>query len=205
MRRRVKLTPNIENQQPVKPFLTTYHSILNLDDCINVFWPTLKMRNNRNSRHKKKYSHKKHLLPGSNRPAKKNIVADQRFRKTAWQVFNFAIVGGLATATHTGLFIFMMETHFAKALQANFIAFSVAFLISFLGQYHWTFRNSGDSHWAKKMAKFMVVALIGLGLNTSAVYIIVDQLLLSYNYAALFMSTVVPATTFIINKKWAFT
>ncbi|AMK77234.1 MULTISPECIES: GtrA family protein [Methylomonas] len=162
------------------------------------------MRKNRNSRYKKN-SNTKRLLPRNNSLDKKKIVVNKRFRKTAWQVFNFTMVGGVATATHTSLFIFMMETHFAKALQANFIAFSVAFLISFLGQFHWTFRNSGESHWAKKMAKFMVVALIGLGLNTTAVYIIVDQLLLSYNYAVLFMTTAVPATTFIINKKWAFT
>ena len=105
---------------------------------------------------------------------------------------------------HASLFVFIIETKIAKALQANFIAFGVAFLVSFLGQYHWTFKNSSDTHWAKKMAKFMIVALIGLGLNTAAVYIIVDKLLLPYLYAVLFMTTVVPVTTFVINKKWAF-
>ncbi|NOU14625.1 MAG: GtrA family protein [Methylococcaceae bacterium] len=135
---------------------------------------------------------------------KRFIKQPENRRQSYWQVFKFIIVGGLATATHASLFVFIIETHIANALQANFIAFSVAFLISFLGQYHWTFRNSSDRHWTKKMARFLMVALIGLGLNTAAVYIIVDKLLLPYLYAVLFMVTVVPVTTFVINKKWAF-
>lgn len=161
------------------------------------------MYKKRKSRSKKKYPYKKPLtnngLQGKNGLAEKN-----NRRQNFWQVFKFAIVGGFATATHAGLFIFIIEAKIASALQANFAAFVVAFLVSFLGQYHWTFKNSSDSHWTQKMVRFMVVALIGLGLNTAAVYIIVDQFLLPYAYAVLFMTTIVPVTTFIINKKWAF-
>ncbi len=54
------------------------------------------------------------------------------------------------------------------------------------------------------MLKFLIVALIGLGMNTAGVLVIVDWLLLPYPYAVLFMVTVVPVTTFIVNKNWAF-
>jgi putative flippase GtrA len=158
------------------------------------------MRKKKASRKQKKQQLLKH--PSKNKKAFGKIT--KLPSQTVWQIFKFAIVGGLATSTHAGLFVFIIENKIASAMQANFIAFAVAFLISFLGQYHWTFRNSSDSHWAKKMAKFMIVALIGLGLNTSAVFIIVDQLSLSYLYAVLFMTTVVPVSTFVINKKWAF-
>ncbi|BBL60455.1 GtrA family protein [Methylomonas koyamae] len=124
--------------------------------------------------------------------------------QTKSQILKFAIVGGLATATHAGLFALVLEAQLAGALQANFIAFAVAFLISFLGQYHWTFRNISKTHWTRKMLKFLIVALIGLGMNTAGVLVIVDWLLLPYPYAVLFMVTVVPVTTFIVNKNWAF-
>ena len=162
------------------------------------------MHKKKNSRNKKRSSYKKTLSSNKKLQGNKALAGNKPHRQTFWQMIKFAIVGGITTATHAVLFIFIIETNIAKALQANFIAFSIVFLISFLGQYHWTFRNSSDTHWAKKMAKFMIVALIGLGLNTSAVYIIVDKLLLPYLYAVLFMTTAVPVTTFVINKKWAF-
>ncbi len=161
------------------------------------------MYKKKKSRHNKKAPYKK-LLSNNSRRDKSDSTRKNNRRQNFWQVFKFTIVGGLATATHAGLFIFIMEVRFAGALQANFAAFAVAFLVSFLGQYHWTFKNSSDSHWTQKMVRFMVVALIGLGLNTAAVYIIVDKFLLPYAYAVLFMTTIVPVTTFIINKKWAF-
>jgi putative flippase GtrA len=161
------------------------------------------MYKKKKSRGKKKQPYKK-PLSSNGRQGKSGLTEKNTRRQSFWQVFKFIIVGGLATATHAGLFIFIMEANIAQALQANFIAFAVAFLVSFLGQYHWTFKNSGDSHWAQKMLRFMVVALIGLGLNTAAVYIIVDKFILPYSYAVLFMTTIVPVTTFIINKKWAF-
>lgn len=161
------------------------------------------MYKKKKSRGKKKYLYKK---PLSNHSIQYNsgLTEKNNRRQSFWQVFKFIIVGGLATATHASLFVLIIEANIANALQANFIAFAVAFLISFLGQYHWTFINSGNSHWAQKMLRFMLVALIGLGLNTAAVYIIVDKFILPYLYAVLFMTTVVPATTFIINKRWAF-
>lgn len=162
------------------------------------------MRKKKVLQNKKRSSHKK-TLPNTKKVQINKALTDKRLNHQAfWQIFKFAFVGSIATAIHAGLFVFIIEAKIATALQANFIAFAVAFLISFLGQYHWTFRNSSETHWAKKMAKFMIVALIGLGLNTAAVYIIVDKLLLPYLYAVLFMVTVVPVTTFVINKKWAF-
>lgn len=162
------------------------------------------MRKKRSLQRKRKSLHRKNL-PGKKFARSERTVSDKRsHRQNVGQLIKFGIVGGMTTASHAGLFIFIMETRIAGALQANFIAFSVAFLVSFLGQYHWTFRNSSDTHWAKKMAKFMIVALLGLGLNTAAVFIIVDKLVLPYMYAVLVMITVVPIVTFLVNKKWAF-
>lgn len=154
---------------------------------------------------KTKKQRKHHRVKGKTRYIGVSTKSRNPSNHTKWQILKFAIVGGLATATHAGLFAFIIEAQIAQALEANFIAFAVAFLISFLGQYHWTFRNTGDSHWTRKILKFLVVALTGLGLNTAGVLIIVDWLLLPYPFAVIFMVTVVPATTFIINKKWAFT
>lgn len=154
---------------------------------------------------KKKLHHKKKYLLNNKQLHTKILISNKTYhRQNFWQMFKFAIVGGIATVTHTGIFVLLIESHIATAMQANFLAFILAFLVSFLGQYHWTFKNSSNTHWTNKMTKFMIVALIGLGLNTLAIYIIVNQLHLSYQYAVVFMLTVVPVTTFIINKKWAF-
>ncbi|MGY6274872.1 GtrA family protein [Methylomonas sp. MgM2] len=126
-------------------------------------------------------------------------------RRSFRQMLQFTFVGVIATATHASLFIFILENKITSALQANFIAFIVAFLISFLGQYHWTFKNTGVSHWLRKLVKFFIISLIGLSINAGAVYLIVNVAFLPYAYSVVVMTTITPAMTFLINKKWTFT
>ena len=123
------------------------------------------------------------------------------------QVGKFGIVGMLATATNVGLMIVLVEWFGWRPLIANFGAFAVAFFVSFLGHYRWTFAEqsaAGPDSWQGPLGRFLVMSFTGLALNSLAVFLVVDVLDVSYVFALAIMVSVVPALLFVIGKFWAF-
>ncbi len=125
------------------------------------------------------------------------------------QYFKFGVVGGAATVTHVVLFTGLIELAGAAPLLANLAAFCIGVVISFLGNFRWTFagehpRSGSNARVNRTFARFFAVAVFGLGLNSLAVYVITDMLTMSYLYSAGLMITVVPAILFVIYKYWAF-
>lgn len=119
----------------------------------------------------------------------------------------FGIVGMFATGVHIGLLITFVEIFELTPVRANFIAYFVGFLVGFVGHFSWTFKvHTGGQQrtWILALLKFMVVSLIGLVLNTIAVYTVVNVLDLHYLYAVIVMITAIPAIIFLLNKFWAF-
>ena len=142
------------------------------------------------------------------RPGPTHSTAMQRnFINLILQGGKFGIVGMLATATHVGLMVALIEWFGWRPLIANFGAFAVAFVVSFVGHYRWTFADqsaAGPDSWRAPLARFLVMALTGLVLNSLAVFLVVDVFGLSYVYALAIMFSVVPAILFVIGKFWAF-
>ncbi|MEM9386269.1 MAG: GtrA family protein [Pseudomonadota bacterium] len=119
------------------------------------------------------------------------------------QYIKFALVGGLATLTHVAAFAAFNELTSLTPLLANFAAFGTAFSVSFFGHLRWTFAQH-DVQPAAALGRFAAVALVGLSLNTLIVYLITDVLAWSYIAAIPPMATLVPISTFVLSKYWAF-
>ena len=123
------------------------------------------------------------------------------------QGVRFGIVGLLATGVHIMVCIGCIEILGIAPLWANFPAFLVALIASFIGHFSWTFRMQHrelGGCWRPVLLKFALVSCFGLGLNTLAVYLIVNLLGYPYMYAVVLMVTVVPAAIFLLQKFWAF-
>ena len=122
------------------------------------------------------------------------------------QYLRFGAVGLAATAVHALAFVALIELAASPPLLANLAAFALAVLVSFGGHRHWTFRSAAGRRPARRaaLARFVLVALLGLGLNSLAVYLIADRLELSYWYALAVMVTAVPLIIFVISKHWVF-
>lgn len=123
------------------------------------------------------------------------------------QVIRFGIVGFLATIVHILVFVGSIELLDIVPLWANFPAFLVALVTSFIGHFTWTFRiqhRNLENNWKALIIKFMLVSFLGLGLNTLVVYLVVNLLGHPYQYAVLLMVSVVPAIVFLMQKYWAF-
>ena len=123
------------------------------------------------------------------------------------QGFRFGIVGIIATLTHVAIYIALVETTGMHPSFSNMLAFVVAFAVSFMGHFHWTFaaQNSLTRRlWGRPLLKFVLVALFGFVLNAIAVYVVTDVAHVSYLYATIFMVTVTPVSVFLLSKLWAF-
>ncbi len=117
-------------------------------------------------------------------------------------LIRFAVSGGLATVTHVCVFVVLVEWFGMRPVMAAGLAFSIALIVSYGMNYHWTFSASGPH--LRMLPRFMVVAFTGLGLNVSITYVVVDMAGYWYGYALLLVVTLVSLITFTLSKMWVF-
>jgi len=123
------------------------------------------------------------------------------------QGFRFGVVGSLAALTHVAVYVAVVEATGVHPSFSNVLAFMIAFGVSFVGHFYWTFAtpdNLNQRPIGRPLYKFSLVALFGFLLNALAVYIVTDVLEVSYLYATIFMLTITPISVFLLGKLWAF-
>jgi putative flippase GtrA len=127
-------------------------------------------------------------------------------RSLIHQITKFASVGLMATVVHAIVYG-LLGTLIAPIL-ANLLAFFIAFIFSYIGHFLWTFRAQTRGHTVHKafayQLRFMTVAVMGLLLNSLAVWVVTEWLQLDYLFALVPMVFMVPLFTFALAKLWAF-
>lgn len=122
------------------------------------------------------------------------------------QLSKFASVGVLATAVHA--VVYTVVGGLLEPMAANLIAFFVAFVFSYMGHFLWTFRAQTKGQKMHKALRyqfrFLAVALMGLLLNSVAVWVVTEWLKVDYLIALIPMIFMVPLFTFALAKLWAF-
>lgn len=117
------------------------------------------------------------------------------------QIGRFGVVGILATATHLVTGLTLNRGFDAAPFWANLVAFSCALGVSFLGQTRLAFPGSEAGRGA--FARFSLVALAGLGLNQTIVWLVTSVFAAPYELALAIIIATVPAATFALLKFWA--
>lgn len=124
------------------------------------------------------------------------------------QVSRFASVGLVATGVHALVYGVLGSFSNITPMAANLLAFVVAFGFSYLGHFRFTFSEQMQGRSALRsypvQLRFLVVALLGLGLNALGVWVTTDYLKANYLLAILPMVFIVPLITFGVSKIWAF-
>lgn len=144
-------------------------------------------------------------------PASRTNPASKAVRpllRLGLQYARFGTIGLAAAAVHVLTFTALIELADLAPVAANFVAFAIAVLVSFFGHFQWTFRaqtaGGGRHRQRTALSRFIIVALIGLALNSLAVYGVVNLLAWPYPYAIVLMLSVVPLVVFALSKFWAF-
>ena len=117
------------------------------------------------------------------------------------QISRFGFVGVIATAVHVGVGLGLHEVAGMRPLWANLIAFGCALGVSFFGQTRLTFPDSSADGGA--FVRFSVVAVSGLGLNQTIVWVVTSVFASPYWLALAIIICTVPGITFLLLKFWA--
>ena len=121
--------------------------------------------------------------------------------QTVRQISRFGFVGVIATAVHVGVGLGLHEGADMRPFWANLIAFCCALGVSFFGQTRLTFPDSSAGGAA--FVRFAAVAVSGLGLNQSIVWVVTSLFASSYWLALVIIIFTVPGITFLLLKFWA--
>lgn len=120
------------------------------------------------------------------------------------QFFRFGIVGLVAAVTHYCLVISLIQPQYQVSLKyANFLAFFMAFWISYFGHRIFTFQATHLQH-SKTLKKFIVVAGLGFILNESVLLVSHHYFTTPISIVVIFSISITSIFTFLLNRYFAF-
>lgn len=120
-----------------------------------------------------------------------------------FKFIKFALVGGLGFIIDFGLtWIFKEKLKFNK-YYANAIGFCAAATSNFYLNRSWTFQSKDPEIWLQYY-KFILISLIGLGLNTIVIYLFEKNTNLSFYWSKIIATILVVLWNFSANYFYTF-
>ena len=119
------------------------------------------------------------------------------------QFIKFAIVGFSSTIIDWGIYLILTRFLGIYYLMAKILSFSIAMINSYIWNRRWTFK-SNDPQKLREFIKFLIIALVGVVLNTLIMYVAVDFIYLNDLYGLVFASGIVMFWNFGANKFYTF-
>jgi len=119
------------------------------------------------------------------------------------QLVRFGAVGAAAALTHFVVAVSAVRWGGLLPQWANVIGFAVAFIVSFLGQWRWTFRIAA-APLRRALPSFFLIAVSGFLLNALAYQLLLTYTPLRYDAALAIVLVAVAALTFVLSRAWAF-
>ncbi|WP_407307992.1 GtrA family protein [Desulfosporosinus sp. SB140] len=117
-------------------------------------------------------------------------------------IIRYGLVGLMGTILHFGSLILFVEfAHFDPILGSAF-GFLLVLVVSYILNRTWTFRSR--SRGTRQFLTYLLVSLIGLGLNSAVMFISVHVLKWNYLYGQCLVVIVVPVSNYLLNRSWTF-
>jgi putative flippase GtrA len=114
----------------------------------------------------------------------------------------FVVVGLTATATQVLVSLAAQRWLGVGAVAASFVGYVASVGVSYLGNSRFTFRR--PALHGPQFARFATISLAGLSINLSVVYVGAHLLGWPLWQAMVPVVMLVPASTFVMSKFWAF-
>jgi putative flippase GtrA len=147
------------------------------------------------------------------------VISSKGRRKEAKRFVKFATVGALGAITDFSVLNILIQFFHLLEELANIFSFSAAVAQNFTLNRLWTFPESQNRSVRRQLLQFVLVSVIGLGINTLIFSLIHRTLepywviwlhndkighLISYNFAKLFAIGVVLFWNFTANRLWTY-
>lgn len=114
----------------------------------------------------------------------------------------YAIVGMLATMTHIGILVVLVEAFHQEPVFSSTVGFMVALVFSYFLNRNWTFQTNLAHSYA--LTRYVIISLFGLLLNSGIMYLTVNILGWWYLLGQFTVILIVPASNFWLNSSWSF-
>ena len=114
----------------------------------------------------------------------------------------FTLVGITAACVHIAIVWCLITQFEVETLLANLFAFLTAFIVSFTGQYLWTFRSKRN--WQSALIRFFLISLLGFVANNIVLIAVLDLGAMSDSLAAVLSACIIPVVTYLAGRFWAF-
>ena len=122
--------------------------------------------------------------------------------RTVDQFIRFALIGGLATGMQYAILIFLVQAQIAGAVLASGIGFAISALANYALNRRFTFHSS-RAH-AEALPRFTAVAVAGLVINTSLIWLFHVPIALHYLAAQILATCGTLLWNFTLNRVWTF-
>ena len=118
----------------------------------------------------------------------------QKYKKGIWHFVKFQCVGVINFFVDLGVFTLLHTVLGVAAVPSNMVSYSFGIVNSFVFNRYWTFKIK-LKFFSTDFLKFVFVNLISLGVNTLAIYILVDL----YSLNPTLSKVIATAFSFTIN------
>ena len=118
------------------------------------------------------------------------------------EIHLFVVVGVAATGCQVGVTLAAQRWLGAGPILASLVGYAAAVGVSYLGNSRFTFRR--PALHGPQFVRFATISLTGLGINLATVYVCTHALGWPLWLAMAPVVMVVPASTFLMSKFWAF-
>ena len=124
------------------------------------------------------------------------------FVQEFWRLARFSAVGVLATVIHIGVAMIAVTAAGANPTVGSMIGYVVAFLVSYVGHFRFTFAVPG--RYRDYLLKFAISSLASFLLSTGAVWVATAILGIDYKPALIALGIIVPVCNYLMNRFWVF-
>jgi putative flippase GtrA len=129
------------------------------------------------------------------------ITTCDRWIAEVGRIYRFVIVGLFATAVHVSVAWTLIVYANMPPLAANLNGFGLAFALSFVGQYFWTFRS--NRRLLSAMLRFALIASAGFSVNNLVLWLTLQANLFPDATATVAAAGVIPVASYLGNRFWA--
>lgn len=114
-----------------------------------------------------------------------------KYKKMILQVLRFGIVGGLAFLIDYSLLLVLTECLGVFYLVSAAISFSISTIFNYIFSMLWVFNGKNNVKNPKHIMIFVVLSIVGLGINQITMFYLVEVIQIYYGFSKLVATFIV--------------